>query len=237
MHHTLIHPEGPSPSAAGKALQPVIITADQHFLQTIIAGIPEQQSYCRYMPALTPEHTLQLSHEFGDALLLFVDIDAYAATDVISFMEQRRQLPHPPQVIGISECRDLNVVMHYLKTGFNGYFLKQEVNAALLAHSANILLQRGFPLSPLVTQQLIYDLVVTRQNNYTALLSKRELDILNHLEKGSTYKRIAFELRISLETVRFHVKNIYRKLNVNSRSELVTRILHWPYTPGIPATP
>lgn len=226
MQHSSRHLEGPSPSVTGSSLQPVIITADPHFHHTLITAIPDLQPFCIHAASL--DHALQLSHEFGDKLLLFIDIDSYEAAALIRFMGSRHALPNAMQVVGISDCRDLNIVINYLKAGFNGYVLKQEVNAALPAYAGNVLLQQGFPLSPLITQQFIHDLVMAQPGNYTTLLSKRELEILKRLMNGSSYKLIAGDLQISIETVRFHAKNIYRKLDVNSKSELVVRILHWP---------
>jgi DNA-binding CsgD family transcriptional regulator len=51
-------------------------------------------------------------------------------------------------------------------------------------------------------------------------LTEREKEILQLLMKGNSYKEIAGAIFISIETVNSHVKNIYRKLNVHSRSEL-----------------
>ena len=52
-------------------------------------------------------------------------------------------------------------------------------------------------------------------------LNDRESDILNGISKGKGYKSIAGELFISIETVRYHIKNIYKKLHVSSQSEAV----------------
>ena len=56
------------------------------------------------------------------------------------------------------------------------------------------------------------------------LLTEREKEILKSLAKGLIYKEIASELNIKLETVRSHVRNIYEKLQVQSRTEAINRI-------------
>ena len=54
-------------------------------------------------------------------------------------------------------------------------------------------------------------------------LTEREKEILNLLIKGNSYKEIAAGIYISVETLNSHIKNIYRKLNVHSRSELAAK--------------
>jgi len=56
-------------------------------------------------------------------------------------------------------------------------------------------------------------------------LSSREKEVLNSLAKGNNYKGIADELFISVDTVRHHIRNIYKKLHVHSRSEAVAKAI------------
>ena len=60
-----------------------------------------------------------------------------------------------------------------------------------------------------------------RTNGDSYLLSPRERDVLSHLVKGKSYKMISAELDICYDTVRMHIKNIYKKLHVNSISGAV----------------
>lgn len=57
------------------------------------------------------------------------------------------------------------------------------------------------------------------------LLTSRERDILNGLAGGNSYQALAKGLNISTDTVRFHIRNIYRKLHVHSQSEAVAKAL------------
>ncbi len=70
-------------------------------------------------------------------------------------------------------------------------------------------------------------------NNKTniSLLTKREIDIMNHLSKGLLYKEIAKDMGISIQTVKNHLKNIYPKLHVNNRSEAIVKYLNYPEKP------
>ncbi|MBI3235457.1 MAG: helix-turn-helix transcriptional regulator, partial [Bacteroidetes bacterium] len=56
-------------------------------------------------------------------------------------------------------------------------------------------------------------------------LTEREREVLDYLVKGCSYKMIAYSMFISLDTVRSHIKKIYTKLEVNSKSEAVIKVL------------
>jgi DNA-binding NarL/FixJ family response regulator len=62
-----------------------------------------------------------------------------------------------------------------------------------------------------------------KTNEYFQDLSRREQEMLEHLSKGYRYKEIADKLYVSLETVRTHIRNIYEKLQVNSRAEALRK--------------
>ena len=64
-----------------------------------------------------------------------------------------------------------------------------------------------------------------KKENVFSTLSRRELDVLLALTEGYTYKVIADKLFVSVNTVRFHLRNIYAKLHVRSRTEAVAKAL------------
>ncbi|GAA0535128.1 hypothetical protein GCM10009415_15950 [Chitinophaga japonensis] len=183
--------------------------------------MPDLRQHCFHTALL---QTATLKNRFGNNLLLFVDIDSYGATALQRFMGHRQDLR--PAIIGLSDCEDLKTVIGYLKSGIRGYFLKNEMNAELVVHAIMTLLNNGFPLSAGITQKIIHDLIAVQQVNYEALLSGREQDILRRLVHGGSYKMIASELDISVETVRHHIKNLYKKLGVNSKGEVIAKILN-----------
>jgi DNA-binding NarL/FixJ family response regulator len=225
MHHLSQTQEGPSKSNNGRHQKPVIVTADKHFHTFAIAALPDLQEHCIHASSL--RHTEELQELFGDDLLLFIDIDSYGIASLISFMK-RHEPPPEITVIGLSDCSELNLVVSYLKSGINGYFLKNEMSAELIVQTLMTLQGNRFPLSVIVTQKIIQSLIGTQKNNYASLLSHREQQILHRLVNGGSYKIIGYELNISLETVRHHIKNIYKKLGVNSKGEVIAKMMKTP---------
>jgi len=84
----------------------------------------------------------------------------------------------------------------------------------------------GAPMSAEVARKVVemfQTLAPPRNEAYS--LSERELQVLRMLVEGHTYKTAADALAISVDTLRFHVRNIYEKLHVHSKSEAVTKAL------------
>lgn len=220
--HNLSQPlEGPSKSDSIRHLRPVIVTADKLFHASVTTTLSDLQESCILLPSL--RQLPELQEISGDDLLLFADIDSYGIAALSRFIK-RHEPPPEITVIGLSDCTELNLVIKYLKSGIRGYFLKQEMNTELIVQSIMTLLGQGFPLSPGVTLKIIQTLI-GQQNNYPTELSNREQQILNRLVKGSSYKLVANELNISLETVRYHIKRMYKKLDVNSKGEIIAKML------------
>jgi DNA-binding NarL/FixJ family response regulator len=76
-------------------------------------------------------------------------------------------------------------------------------------------------MSPSIARKIIASFQPKKDN----LLTERELEILNELSKGANNKKIAEDLFISTNTVKAHIKNIYKKMHVHSRAEAVSKAL------------
>jgi DNA-binding NarL/FixJ family response regulator len=85
----------------------------------------------------------------------------------------------------------------------------------------------GAPMSPEVARKVVemFQKVAPPPPNAPHRLSTREIEVLKLLAEGHVYKTAAAELGLALDTVRFHVRNIYEKLHVHSKSEAVLTAL------------
>jgi len=110
--------------------------------------------------------------------------------------------------------------------GANGYLLKSTPPQKLLdaireAHTG------GAPMTPSIARQVLKLFSEPyKQKRSMGQLTAREHDVLTLLVRGFSYKMIAAELKLSVETVHTHIKSIYAKLHVNSKSEAVAKALH-----------
>lgn len=129
-------------------------------------------------------------------------------------------------VIVLTPDPDLPTVMRCLKAGANGYLLKSKTSLPLLIDYITDTVNGGIPISSYLIKDVIGELMTTKLEdvNYEPL-TRREEEILKLLVNGMTYKGVSFTLNIALDTVRSHIKSIYTKLNVNSKSEAVVKAL------------
>ncbi|HYJ62275.1 MAG TPA: response regulator transcription factor, partial [Parafilimonas sp.] len=114
-----------------------------------------------------------------------------------------------------------------IRAGASGYILKKSSPAKII-ESIMDTYNGGAPMTPSVAEKV---LTMFRYQNQTAQaeninLSEREKEILTLLVKGKSYKMIAAECFISIDTVNSHIKNIYEKLHVHSKSEAVVKAIN-----------
>lgn len=109
--------------------------------------------------------------------------------------------------------------------GASGYLLKED-NGMELYKAIQDTLAGGAAMSPVIalkTLQMIRQPKSKDQEYQDFGLSKREIELLDQLKNGLTYEEIASNLSISFHTVRKHIENIYRKLQVNNKVEAVQK--------------
>ena len=131
---------------------------------------------------------------------------------------------HPRcEVLVISIFGDDTHVVAAIEAGASGYLLKDS-SLSQLSDQLNHLRDGGSPLSPQIARTLIRrqrpQLLPPGQDDGSAL-TERELEVLTFIAKGFSYQEGAAMLGVSTNTVRTHVKRIYQKLAVNSRTEAV----------------
>jgi DNA-binding NarL/FixJ family response regulator len=121
---------------------------------------------------------------------------------------------------------DNDNIVNAICAGASGYLLKKDINN--LSAAIKDVLNGGAPMTSIVAKKVIqlFPQKSPVKNSLPSALTKREADILNEMIKGNSYKMIAANLNISLETVRTHLKNIYKKLQVSSATEAVYKATH-----------
>lgn len=122
---------------------------------------------------------------------------------------------------------DSEKIFKALCAGASGYILKTETPARQL-EAINEVFNGGAPMSPSIAKKIMLffqqkNVILVAPDNEDFQLSEREKTILNLMAQGNNFKAIADQAFISYETVRTHVKHIYRKLHVASRAEAILK--------------
>lgn len=139
------------------------------------------------------------------------------------------QLPEA-QVLMLSVYAEAERVYQALCAGAVGYLLKDTPLAQLKEHLLQVV-AGGSPMSPGVARHVVRAFQRLAQRPALAPrapLTPRELEIVRGIEDGLSYKLLAERLHISLDTVRNHIRHVYRKLQVNSKGELLAQSLRRP---------
>ena len=113
-------------------------------------------------------------------------------------------------------------IFQSLRVGAVGYLLKKTPSEALL-EAVREVYAGGAPMSTEVARKVLSYFQQQKNDKLSSSLSKRELEVLQALIDGYTYKVIADRLFVSTNTVSFHLRNIYAKLHVRSRAEAVAK--------------
>lgn len=116
-----------------------------------------------------------------------------------------------------------DTIFEALKAGAISYLLKNTPPEKIIEAIEEVN-NGGSPISSQIARKVIEAFAVKEKTNeYFQELTKREQELLGYLSKGYRYREIADKLFVSIETVRTHIRNIYEKLQVNSRTEALKK--------------
>lgn len=155
-----------------------------------------------------------------DVILMDIDMPGINGIEGLKLIRQGNS---EVKVLMLTVFDDNRNVFEALKNGANGYLLKKTPPSRLLeyiqeAHTG------GAPMTSSIASQVLKmfsEIQAPANEDYN--LSEREKQVLQLLVNGYSYKMIAAEMFISIDTVRSHIKKIYEKLHVNSKSEAVAK--------------
>jgi DNA-binding NarL/FixJ family response regulator len=122
------------------------------------------------------------------------------------------------EIVMVTVHEDNEYVYKALKAGASGYITKSS-NHAQLVSALDEINKGGAPISSHIARRIVEDFHV----NPVSPLSKRETEVLSLISQCKTYTQISEELLISKQTAKTFIKNIYSKLQVNSKSEAVAK--------------
>lgn len=155
-----------------------------------------------------------LAHLREDApALVLMDIDLPGIDGIEGAARIKKQLPDCIVLI-ITVFEDSDKVFRSLCAGAGGYIVKNSDNDEIIRN-----IDEAFAGGAPMSLQIAKMVVKSFNRSHDSPLSDRETSVLQGIAAGKTYSKIALDLFISKETVRTHIKNIYQKLEVNSKAE------------------
>ncbi|HXG46477.1 MAG TPA: response regulator transcription factor [Methylomirabilota bacterium] len=166
----------------------------------------------------------RLPHVKPDVVLMDIQLPGLSGVECVRKL--KTLLPRT-QTIMLTAFEDDEQVFQSLAAGACGYLLKRSRPSAIL-EAIDEVHRGGSPMSSHIARKVVQSFQSgprTPAGQATAALSDREREILGLLAQGYRYKEIADRLQIAVDTVRSHLRRIYEKLHVHSRTEAVVKFL------------
>lgn len=158
--------------------------------------------------------------------VVLMDINLGGMNGIKCVEELKARVPEM-QILMLTVYEDTNQIFEALSAGASGYLLKRLSPSKLLAAIREVH-AGGSPMSSSIARKVVASFqkaAATKTVEKQAHLSPREEAVLDCLAKGLTYKQIADQLGISIDTIRTYLRRIYEKLHVQSRTEAVAKYL------------
>jgi DNA-binding NarL/FixJ family response regulator len=157
-----------------------------------------------------------------DVVLMDINMPGIKGPECIRLL--KAQLP-AVQFMILTVYEDSDSLFNSLKAGASGYLLKRTASTRLL-EAIHDVHKGGSPMTPQLARRVVQFFAKPAETSSpVASLTAGEKEFLNQLANGYAYKEIADRMKISIDTVRSYVRNVYEKLHVHSRTEAVVKFL------------
>ncbi len=203
----------------------IVITEDNDTVREGLMTLIDNSAHMQCLAGFgSCEELLDNFARVQEADIFLMDIGLPGMSGIDGVREIKKRKPDA-LILMLTVYEDEDLVFDALKAGAIGYLLKK-THPLKLIDSIEEAYHGGSPMSSNIARKVVAFFQKSAAPAETKNdLSPREMDILQELCQGNSYKIIAYNLNISIDTVRTHIRKIYRKLQVHSQSEAVIKAL------------
>ena len=160
-----------------------------------------------------------IPHNQPDVFISDLNLPGISGIEVIRQVKEQFE---KIDILVLTMHDEWSYIMPAFKAGATGYILKG-TRPAEIVESILSIRNGGAPMSPMIARNLIKELRGNKPEKLAETLSEREKDILQGIASGFSEKTISERWNISYHTVHAHIKHIYKKLHVNSKTEALLK--------------
>lgn len=190
------------------------------YFVALINGCPGFECVCSFENAESAMEKLPGFHP--DVVLMDIHLGGKTGIECIASLKPRCPETH---FLICTSYEDTDSVFKALSVGATGYLTKATQSSKLL-DSITEVYNGGSPMSSHIARKVVSSFEKSQEQKEAEVLSEREKEVLQMLSKGMRYKEIADKMFLSTETIRTHIRNIYRKLQVNSRTDAINKAFY-----------
>lgn len=202
----------------------ILLYDDNEALRTSMEALLTDDEGLELLALMPNAETVETDIAAMQPDVVLMDIDMPGINGVEAVKRIRKTNERLP-VIMLTVFDDNENIFNAICAGASGYILKRYA-VEEIPNAIRMVLAGGAPMTGSVARkvlQMVPQAKTTEQEKSN--LSQKETAILQFLVNGYSYKMIAAELKISIDTVRFHIKKIYDKLHVHSATEAVSKAI------------
>jgi DNA-binding NarL/FixJ family response regulator len=202
----------------------ILLYEDNLLLRESIKSMLLLNDQIRYVEAYENPMDVKSHLKNSSPDLLIMDIDM-PEMNGIEAVTQVRSVNKSIPVIMLTVFDDNKHVFDAICAGASGYLLKKHISTKLFS-AIDEVMEGGAPMSPSIARMVLSSMQEKPAKENPYQLTGKEKEVLTSLSKGNSYKMIAAEVQISIDTVRTHIRNIYEKLHVHSQTEAVSKAIN-----------
>jgi DNA-binding NarL/FixJ family response regulator len=209
------------------------LVEDKAHLREWVSGILRRSSEVKEIQLYTNAESAleEIPSTCLDVVLMDIDLPGMSGIECVHRLKSR--CPRT-QIIMLTIFDNEERIFEALQAGASGYLLKKTPPDELLKYISDVM--KGIPAMSMIVAQKVMEIfrripVLPVATGSMEELSSREQEILAYLSKGYMYKEIAEKFDISVHTVRSHLRNIYEKLHVKTRTEATAKYLQHLQSP------
>jgi DNA-binding NarL/FixJ family response regulator len=198
-----------------------IVEDDVRVRGTLARLIDSTEGFCCVSQHPSAENALtELPVTRPDVVLMDINLPGLNGVECV---RRLKELLPKTQVVMLTVYENTNIIFSALAAGASGYLLKKSSPEQLIEAIREVH-NGGSPMTSHIARKVVasFQQVANPVHDYEKL-SLREQEVLDYLAKGYLYREIAERLKISYPTVHTHIRHIYEKLHVRSRTQAVTK--------------